>query len=265
MGSRFDDFAPMDFSRIEEYSSRVQAGYGRMRDAKAVLCGLARNVPQPMLVALHARIGVLRARFGELVGYFFENDSQDNTAGRLKSWQGGWSGLEVYSVARGDPLWPRTRNMARAEAMAGYREHCRQAIAERHPDAAYVIVVDLDLQDWDETGIANTLGQDDWDMVGSNGIATVRGRQVQFDAWAFRRAGDFAPMHWRQVNPMRFRRGEPMLACNSCFGGMGVYRMEAYLSARYTGGDCEHVGLHRGMTAAGFGRIYLNPSQVVLY
>jgi hypothetical protein len=56
-----------------------------------------------------------------------------------------------------------------------------------------------------------------------------------------------------------------LLPVYSCFGGLGLYRMPAWLSARYGGGDCEHVELHRSMRAASYGRQYLNPSQIALY
>ena len=67
------------------------------------------------------------------------------------------------------------------------------------------------------------------------------------------------------VNNFRWQRGEPLVPVYSCFGGFGVYRMPAFLSAQYAGGDCEHVALHRSMRAAGFDRQFLNPSQLVFY
>jgi len=41
--------------------------------------------------------------------------------------------------------------------------------------------------------------------------------------------------------------------------------MPAWLAARYEGGDCEHVPLHREMRRLGYGRLFLNPSQIALY
>jgi hypothetical protein len=68
-----------------------------------------------------------------------------------------------------------------------------------------------------------------------------------------------------EVNPLQLKRGEPLIPMESCFGGLGIYRMDALLSSMYVGGDCEHVPLHRGLKAAGYSRIFLNPSQIVLY
>ena len=41
--------------------------------------------------------------------------------------------------------------------------------------------------------------------------------------------------------------------------------MKAMKAASYAGGDCEHVVLHRAMRESGFDRLFLNPSQIVLY
>ena len=55
--------------------------------------------------------------------------------------------------------------------------------------------------------------------------------------------------------------GAPPMRMNSAFGGLCLYRTDAYLSSRYAGGDCEHVNFHRGMAAAGYD-LYLNPGSV---
>jgi hypothetical protein len=64
---------------------------------------------------------------------------------------------------------------------------------------------------------------------------------------------------------MAWKRGDPLVAVYSCFGGLGVYRMEAVLGARYSGEDCEHVTFHRSMREQGFGRMFLNPHQITLH
>jgi len=55
--------------------------------------------------------------------------------------------------------------------------------------------------------------------------------------------------------------GAPPMRMNSAFGGLCLYRTDAFLSSRYQGGDCEHVHFHRGMAAAGYD-LYLNPGSV---
>src|SRR5258705_1239169 len=86
-----------------------------------------------------------------------------------------------------------------------------------------------------------------------------------FDVRAFCPAGHAGP-HRIEYGPlMEFRRGDPLQRVWSCFGGLGVYRMEAFRAARYSGGDSEHVSLHRTMRAAGYDRFFLNPSHITIY
>jgi hypothetical protein len=85
------------------------------------------------------------------------------------------------------------------------------------------------------------------------------------DVWAFRPLPGTAPTRLPHYNQLKLERGEKLLPVESCFGGLGVYRMACYASAEYGGGDCEHVVLHERQRQAGFGRHFLNPSQIVLY
>lgn len=68
-----------------------------------------------------------------------------------------------------------------------------------------------------------------------------------------------------ETHLLRFRRGEPLVPVWSCFGGLGIYRTECLSAASYEGSDCEHVTLHRMLRERGYDRLFLNPSQIVLY
>jgi hypothetical protein len=41
--------------------------------------------------------------------------------------------------------------------------------------------------------------------------------------------------------------------------------MDSFQSVEYGDDDCEHVVFHNRLRAAGFHRLYLNPSQIVMY
>jgi hypothetical protein len=62
-----------------------------------------------------------------------------------------------------------------------------------------------------------------------------------------------------------YDRGAPLVPVTCCFGGLGVYAMEAYAAASYSEDDLEHATFHRSMIAAGHSRLFLNPSQLVIY
>jgi hypothetical protein len=118
--------------------------------------------------------------------------------------------------------------------------------------------------------VAHTFGQDGWDFVGANGIIYRRrgfnpNAIAHYDAWAFRLDADFTPLTTKQVNRLLYQRGQPLVPVASCFGGVGIYRMPAYLAGRYDGSDVEHVTFHREMHRRGFDKTYLNPSLIAVY
>jgi len=262
-------FAPTADQR-DCYARVVSEGYRRMRTRQVVLAALARNVASllPRTIARMERLGSL---FGEYRVVVYENDSDDQTLKLLNKWSRRNSRVTVLSEVRHDRVNRPVRCALRAQRMAYYRNQYHQCVAERYADHDHVIVVDADLAGgWSYDGIAHTFGHDDWDYVGSNGIVYKRmGLRpnciVQYDTWAFRADDDFRPLSSRQVNAMHFRRGAAMVPVSSCFGGLGVYRTEAFLSGSYGGGDCEHIALHRQMRGAGHRRTFLNPSQITIY
>jgi hypothetical protein len=126
------------------------------------------------------------------------------------------------------------------------------------------------LYGWSDEGVANTFGHDDWDFVGSNGLIARRcgfslNMFLQYDAWAFRLDEQFTPLATAAVNYLSWRRGQPLFPVTCSFGGLGVYRMPAYLAGVYSGHDVEHVTHQQAARACGFKRVFLNPSQITLY
>jgi hypothetical protein len=241
-----------------------------MAQQRVVLIGLARN--------LGAKIDRTALALESLGNHFldyriaiYENDSEDGTGGWLEKWRDRQERLVLIREALGDPKHPPKRSSHRGERMGYYRSQCQRLVQERWSNWDAAILIDLDLDGlFSEEGVAHTFGAADWDFVGSNGLIFRRNRWdanrvIQYDAWAFRPAGSWEAMPTGQVNTMVWQRGEPLVPVYSCFGGLGIYRMEAYCSGRYGGPDCEHVPFHRSLREQGFGRHYLNPSQLVLY
>lgn len=253
-----------------EYRRLVKRGFENMKEKSTVICGTARNV-QAFMATTVARVEALGSMFGDYAVLVFENDSTDETLPLLKAWADANPRVVILTERRDDPVNPGTRCPDRATRMATYRNKYLDFIRENMSNYSHVAVADMDLPDgWSYEGAANTFGHVGWDFVGSNGIMYIAApkkpvRCVHFDAWAFRQLGHPEPHKPQEVNPLQFVRGQPMLPMHSCFGGLGFYNMKAFLSSRYEGGDCEHVPFHTGMRNAGHGKIYMNPSQMVLY
>jgi hypothetical protein len=248
----------------------VTAGYDRMSESTIVLAGLARDVAC-ILPATMLRMELLGRTFRDYRILIYENDSADGTVSLLDEWARSNPRVEIVSESLGAPISRPIRCSNRAERMAFYRRKCQEKIRDAYGDAEYVGLVDTDLEGgWSPDGVASTFATKHWDFVGANGlIYKRRGFQAnatsQYDAWAFRSDAQFTPLATKYVNRLEYKRGEPMLSLPSCFGGLGFYRMDAFLAGEYEGGDIEHVSLHRSMRAKGFVRTFLNPSQIVVY
>jgi hypothetical protein len=250
-----------------EFLRRVDAGQLRMAATSAVICGLARNVASH-LPATIARIERLAAMFRVCGIVVFENDSIDGTSELLADWAATNPAVRIISEQLGQPSICHGTSRERTERMAYYRNRCRERVLAEYSDCEFCLVADMDLDGgWSYTGIANTFGFEAWDFVGSHGLSARQScapQSLEFmDIFAFRAVGQ--ARHLAQPHPFTYRRGEPFVPVWSCFGGLGIYRTECFNVASYEGDDCEHVTFHRTLRLRGFDRLYLNPSQIVLY
>jgi hypothetical protein len=254
----------------QSYLMKVARGYAAMRQRRAVIVGLARNVAHilPHTILRVERLGQLFADYRVVM---YENDSADETLNILRDWSHGHRHVAVIHERHNDPVHAATRSLARARRMAYYRGRCQDYVLDHHGNFDHVIVVDTDLEGgWSYDGVANTFGHDGWDFVGSFGIIFRRqglspNRFMHYDAWAYREDEDFTPLSTATVNKILFERGEPLWPVTSCFGGLGVYRMQAYAAGAYDGSDVEHVTFHARIRQLGYDRLFLNPSQLTLY
>lgn len=261
-------FRPAE-SLASQYQSTLQRGRARMAKSRVVFCGLARNIAS-ILPLTRSRLERTGALFADYRIFLYENDSDDDTAQQLAAWAAANPRMEFISERCGRRQHASVRCLTRAADMADYRNRCQQHVRKRWCDFDYACVVDTDLQDgWSYDGLAHSFGSEPWDFVGAYGVIHRRRhfslRALHYDVWAYRRYGDYTPLDGRIGNALSWRRGQPLVPVYSCFGGIGLYRMSAWLSACYSGDDCEHVTLHRAMRAAGYDRQFLNPSQIALY
>jgi hypothetical protein len=230
-----------------------------MADARAVLCGLVRDA-EAHLPRVTPQIEALGAGFADHRIFLFENDSEDETAAVLERWARAEPRVSFASERLGRPRHPSTRSEARRADMAEYRARCQRAVLERFGDFDYVVLLDTDLVGYDAVGLAQALGWDGWDVLAAKGVSHLRGRFLCPDACDPDGAAPALRVH-AIVPP----RGAPLRPVLSCFGGLALYRMEAYRAGRYGGHDCEHVTFHESLRERGFDRIFMDPSLLTLY
>lgn len=123
----------------------------------------------------------------------------------------------------------------------------------------YVILIDLDIEGFSYDGILNSLTYD-FDVMASNGLIYKEGIRYYFDSYGSK----FNPEKTdEEKNKILIHRGEKPIKCCSAFGGLAVYKWDAYSNGKYSVGDwtryCEHIPFHEKM------KCFINPSQIVLY
>jgi hypothetical protein len=256
--------------QAEDYFAACRRGYGVMAESRVVITGLARNVAAILPLTIR-RIDNLARCFADFRVVVYENDSSDATRLLLARWAAGNRRVEAVSEVLDDPVNPTTRCLDRAARMACYRSRCQDRVLEQAADFDAVIIVDFDVQGgFSIDGIASSFGWHGWDFVGSNGLICRRdGLRMnalrQYDTWALRFDHPLTPLSTARAGGMVYERGRPLVPVTSCFGGLGIYTLDAYRAGSYAGGDLEHANFHRSLIASGRERLFLNPSQLVIY
>lgn len=261
---------PPRADRAAEHVTACRLGYAAMATTRVVITGLARDVGRILPLTIR-RVENLGRCFADFRVVVYENDSSDNTRLLLAQWAGNDSRVEAVSEVLDDPVNPATRCLERAARMALYRSRCQERVLDRCGRFDAVIVIDFDVHGgFSIDGIASSFGQPGWDFVGSNGLICRRQGLAmntlrQYDTWALRFDGTLTPLPTAVAGGMVYERGEPLVPVTCCFGGLGIYTMDAFRRGSYSGPDLEHANFHRSLITHGLDRLFLNPSQLVIY
>lgn len=277
--SRPEDFWKIEPEYIDSYNKKIALGAEAAQRSKVAIVAIARDA-MPHMPNTLALLDELAGKFGNPVMYVYENDSTDGTDKVLDEFAASrpWVTVEHDTLHRPDY---RGFEPERTVALAEYRNKCRLWVEHNHPDADYVVVIDLDPHGgFSVDGVMNSIGwlreyqsQSNRPM-GVGGMAsysiyiTIVDGQLEFahyDAYAARlnwwddRRKKMG-YHW--FHTLLIPVASEPIRMNSAFGGMAVYRGEAFLApgVHYAGGDCEHVLMHHSMHRAGFG-LWLNPGS----
>lgn len=255
------------------YWEGVERGELLAKRCDVTVVGLVRN-SMPWLQLSCDRLARLGERFGSWRAFIYENDSEDGTDEFLRAWSSAEPRVTVRTERHGRPQLNTEKSRRRTDALAEYRQRCVDWARQHAPKETMhrVIVIDFDTWGgWSETGVLNGLWQLEANAQAA-GMATVstiemavpalpHGKlMIHYDSWAFRLN------HWTEHSMHWFPHwfppvGSDPVPCRSAFGGMVIYRPEALFAGTYSGGDCEHVHLHRTIAERTGYTMYLNPSQ----
>jgi len=261
---------------LHEASYREHINFGRVeaRRQKLAIVSIARN-SMPWLKNTLKLVDELAGLWRDCCYYIYENDSTDGTAEALDEFAiRQWVTVEHDALGNIDARgWDRERT----ERLAKCRARCQQWVKNHAHDANYVMVLDTDPHGgFSVDGVMNSLGHfcemlgDSWQRRepgamashslfirreddGRYGWGSCDAWPAKLNDWEDRR--DHAWFHF--LNPLV---GSPPIPMYSAFGGLCLYRRDAYLAGVYDGSTCEHVPFHRAMRNAGY-QLFLNPGS----
>lgn len=265
----------------EDFAWHVREGRANLGLSKVAFVGLARNCSRWLADNLK-RLLMLAGGSAEWCLHVETNDNDDDTDQVLADFCSTHRQATFTSQRLRRKQYSSEFAGRRTVALAEYRYACQRWVEEVAADSDYVVVVDWDAWGgWSHAGVLNGIG---WLLERPNayGMASVSLMQhpsyetnaeghtrpllawLHYDAWALRLNSywdDYTAGHGGWKHQWLPAIGSPPVPVCSAFGGLAIYRTEAYLAGTYDGADCEHVTFHQSVAKATGQQLYLNPSQ----
>ncbi|MDE5944141.1 MAG: glycosyltransferase [Rikenella sp.] len=262
-----------------------------MIEKSIVIAALARDCNESLIRNI-PRIESLRSRFVRSQVVVIENDSKDDTKETLKQWAIRSPGVEAVINDFGTVTIPQvsTENknpatsLHRIEKMACYRNMYMDYVRSLDWEPDYLIVVDVDVQDFSVEGIVTSIEKapSDWGGLFANGNRYYCSKfPYFFDLYAYVPEGcENKPdqkqdeLFFESKRITRRIRNQEYVSCLSAFGGVGVYKWGVIKDHNYRAQPnhrsrlfeamCEHVPFNLTVVAQGYG-CYVCRTMVVNY
>lgn len=235
-------------------------------DASLIFAGITRNSSKYIERSLGA-LSKMGSRFNTHKIVIYENDSEDNTVELLRN-----SPVDLLTETHGVPPYSGTENCTTEslKRLAQYRAKLQQYILKNYY-ADFVAVVDFDLMaiSWD--GFFSCFFYQDWDAMGADCKCTriIDGEQrfLFYDFFAYRNKGQKKADSFQNDKYAEVRKTNELIWVDSVFGGVCIYRWEAFQAGKYDASDgvCDHVYFHEEMRKQGFDKIYMNPWMTTIH
>jgi hypothetical protein len=256
----------------KKYRDELARGVEHARSSRILFCMLLYNRVE-LVPLLRARLAHLAEPLGQHNVLILGSDSTDGTAEALDEWRA--EDPAVLPSPHINPLPP----CGRISRIALLRNALLEGIDWKTPPD-YIVMLDGDLAGpVSRDGLLHSLALMSADtgapdVITAFGINNYTGVPVfhafvghtYYDPFAFREHSNHrVPDYKIRLRLSGLRRGDPVIASLSGFGGMGIYRAELLKNVRYdeSGEDCEHVTLHSNLRKLG-ARHVVNPSLLLL-
>jgi cellulose synthase/poly-beta-1,6-N-acetylglucosamine synthase-like glycosyltransferase len=265
--SRPEQYWNVDHNYLPSFNEKTLLGKQIAKDNRINILCLARNCEKNLLNSINL-INETRSFFRESSVVIYENDSADNTKKILQEHS---SEYNIISIDDNEPHLTG-QEIQRTSNLAKYRNYCLGWVKQKHSDYEYTMVLDLDADGgFSIEGILNSIfwlnnipqagGMGSYSLFFKVSKGQIRMRH--YDCFAARlnwweNRHSISTNNW--FSYLYPPTGSDPFMMNSCFGGLGVYKTEAYLSGRYDGRDCEHVTFHKSLAENNW-KMYLNPGS----
>jgi hypothetical protein len=248
--------------------------------SKILLAGPVRNVADKVQHELETLITSFGS-FQEIHCFVVESDSNDNTVKELEELQGLIKNFSFISAGKLSEKYPR-----RTDRIALCRNLIIDAVTTNplFADIDFIAMADLDGMNSLVTPekVADCWAADEeWDVI------TANQQGPYYDIWALRHSNWCPADCWRDKQALEGVIGDGaaenlaitarqvilpahmgLIEVDSAFGGLAIYKREAFLAGRYAGTDAEcgfdvadHVPFHQDLRKKGY-RIFINCALV---
>lgn len=246
--------------------------------SRIIVCGTARNI-EMKVDAVISNITRSFSSFQELQIVFCESFSTDQTIKKLNEIK---NNLSNFSFIHDEAI--EKDEIRRTVRIASARNELQSVIRRSYSNFDYVAMLDLDgvNRDLTQKAVDSIWNHTNWDGAFANQPLRY------YDIWALRARNWNEQDCWEMFETLSMsmpikvakqvavtskmrsisEKSAP-IKVDSAFGGLGIYKMAAFLDGQYLGQDragkeiCEHVWFHKTLTTKGY-LLYLMPSLVNL-
>lgn len=268
---------PIDLKK--NYREKIKLGKELWKDKKVVICGLARTCQNKISNNIDI-IHELSKYFKDYRVVILENNSTDNTKHEIEKQINKDPKIIKIGVDDSEDFSSGLEE-SRIIRMSKYRSEIQEYIKYNYQDYDYAIVLDFDVIIWSIEGVLTSLAWHDFDVMASVSLSfdaygSSNDGWTHYDRWAFKFHSWSEELSRDMTdNMMWFNYWKPPIgaspiSCLSAFGGLAIYKMQAYLAGKYgsrhpeeIGGETtvEHAQFHYSMREKGYDKVYMNPSQ----
>lgn len=267
----------------------VQDGYLLMSESSICICSIIRDGNTALLRNIK-KIEALRSRFKKSQVVVFENDSTDGTKDTLTKWSKECDNvLAICQNFKTDTIPSQQINgfnkyfsNQRISKMANYRNQYLNALAEMGVNYNYVLIIDLDIENFSIDGIAHSFGlAEHWDVITANGYSYSPSLKKRYhDTYALTELGtENVPQTEETISENQrkwsfLNHGIPLIPVYSAYGGLAIYKYDLLKNKTYKAIQnndarvevkCEHFSLHQQIHQEKYRKIFINPNMTVLY